>query len=47
MTSKVEQLRKEIAALRQELDVKEKLLQEIQLSETVKPKNSSIASKLF
>ncbi|KAG4079095.1 hypothetical protein HA402_001066 [Bradysia odoriphaga] len=33
MNSNVEQLRKDIAALRQELDSKEKLLQEIQLSE--------------
>lgn len=35
MNPSVEQLRKDIAALRQELDSKEKLLQEIQLTEAV------------
>lgn len=38
MNSNVEQLQKDILALRQELDSKEKLLQQIQLSETVKQK---------
>lgn len=36
MNPNVEQLQKDIAALRQELESKEKLLQQIQLSETVK-----------
>lgn len=37
MNTNVEQLQKDIMALRQELESKEKLLQQIQMSETVKP----------
>lgn len=37
MNTNVEQLQNEIKALRQELERKENLLQQIQISETVKP----------
>lgn len=47
MNTNVEQLQKDIMALRQELESKEKLLQQIQMSETVKPNliHSSILFK--